>query len=632
MEQIVGETLPQLLRSRAEQEPDRIAIRRKEYGIWKTYTYEEYYEQTRYFGLGLIVLGLGRGDVVCIIGENDPEWYWAELGAQAGGGHAVGVFTDCTTEEIDYFVSHSDARFVVARDQEQVDKVLQMLDRLPNVEKVIYWEPKGIWFYDHPKLMSFEDVVALGKEEDRHSPGRIERSIDEGRYDDLAIICYTSGTTAKPKGAMISHRNSIEICKAWHEVDPRRPSDDYLSFIPPAWIAEQNLGITSSLLYGFTVNFPEEPDTVQENIREIGPQFIMYSGRLWENVCANVQAKMSDATGPKRWAFDFFLLIGSRVSRKKLKGERIGPWERFLYAMGGLCYGGLLDKIGLSKIRFAYTAGAALSPEIIVFFRAIGINLKQFYGATESGLVTIHYDDDVRPESVGVVAPGSEVKISDEGEILIKGVGVFQGYYKNPEATDEVLKDGWFRSGDGGTFSDDGHLIYIDRVSDFRELSGEQRFSPNYIEVRLRFSRYIQECIAVGGPDRDFVACIISMDFQNVGNRAEKQGVGYTTFVDLSQKDEVAELIRGEIRQINASLPEEFRVKAFVVLHKEFDPDEAELTRTRKLRRSYMEERYETVINGIYTGKERVPIEAEVKYQDGRVRKMKTELVIRHVD
>lgn len=632
MVQIVGETLPQLLRSRAEQEPDRVAMRRKKYGIWNTYTYAEYYEHTRCFGLGLMVLGLERGDAVCIIGENDPEWYWAELGAQAGGGHAVGIFTDCTAEEVHYFVSHSDARFVVAHDQEQVDKVLQMLDRLSSVEKIIYWEPKGLWFYENPKLMSVEAVVALGKEEDRRSPGRIEQSIDEGRYDDLAIICYTSGTTGRPKGAMISYRNSIEICKAWHEVDPRRPDDNYLSFIPPAWVAEQNLGITSSLLYGFAVNFPEEPDTVQEDIREIGPQFIMYSGRLWESVCANVQAKMSDAVGPKRWAFNFFLPIGAKVIRKKLKGEHIGLWERLLYAMGGLCYRGLSDKIGLSRIRFAYTAGAALSPEIIIFFRTIGVNLKQFYGATESGLVTVHYNDDVRPESVGTVAPGSEVKISDRGEILVKGVGIFQGYYKNPEATEEVLKDGWFHSGDGGAFTDDGHLIYIDRVSDFRELSGGRRFSPNYIEVRLRFSRYLQECMAVGGPDRDFVVCLISMDFQNTGNWAEKQNVGYTTFLDLSQKDEVAELIRGEIQQINHTLPEESRVKEFVILHKEFDPDEAELTRTRKLRRSYMEERYKEVIEGMYSGRKMVPIEAEVKYQDGRVRRMKTDLVVRSVD
>jgi long-chain acyl-CoA synthetase len=631
MAQVVGETLPQLLRSRAEQEPDRIAMRRKKYGIWNTYTYREFYEQARYFGLGLMALGLGRGDAVCIIGENDPEWYWAELGTQAGGGHAVGTFTDCTAEEVFYYISHSDARFVVAHDQEQVDKVLDMLNRLPNVEKIIYWEPKGLWFYEHPKLMSFENVVALGRKEDQRSPGRIEQSIDKGRYDDLVIICYTSGTTGKPKGAMISHRNSIEICKVWHEVDPRRPEDNYLSFIPPAWVAEQNLGITSSLLYGFTVNFPEQPDTVQENIREIGPQFIMYSGRLWENVCANVQAKMSDAMGPKRWAYKFFLPIGVKVSRKRLEGKRMGLLDRLLYSIGEFCYRGLRDKIGLSKIRFAYTAGAALSPEIIIFFRAIGINLKQFYGATESGLVTIHYDDDVRPESVGIVAPGSEVKISEKGEILVKGVGIFQGYYKNPEATEEVIKDGWFHSGDGGTFTDDGHLIYIDRVSDFRRLSGGRRFSPNYIEVRLRFSRHIQECMAVGGPDRDFVVCLISMDFQNVGNWAEKKGVGYTTFLDLSQKDEVAELIRQEMRHINSTLPEESRVRNFVILHKELDPDDAELTRTRKLRRSYMEERYADVIESMYREKKMVPIEAEVKYQDGRVRKMKTELVIRSV-
>jgi long-chain acyl-CoA synthetase len=307
--------------------------------------------------------------------------------------------------------------------------------------------------------------------------------------------------------------------------------------------------------------------------------------------------------------------------------------ERALYLLAKrLCYRGLLDKIGLSNIRFAYSAGSALSPEIITFFRTLGINLKQFYGSTEGGLVAIHRDEDVRPESVGEVAPGSKVCISEEGEILVQGIGVFQGYYKDPEATNKILKDGWYHTGDGGYFTKDGHLIYIDRVSDFRELSGGRRFSPNYIEVRLRFSRYIQECMAIGGPERDFVVCLISMDFQNVGRWAEKNGVGYTTFLDLSQKDQVAELIRREIQYVNKTLPNDVQVKRFFILHKELDPDEAELTRTRKLRRSFVEQRYKSLIDAIYQGQTRVPIETEVKYQDGRVGKIQIELRIRSVD
>jgi long-chain acyl-CoA synthetase len=315
-----------------------------------------------------------------------------------------------------------------------------------------------------------------------------------------------------------------------------------------------------------------------------------------------------------------------------LGGNAIGLFDKMLNKLGDwLCFRGLRDKIGLSRIRFAYTAGAALSPEIMIFFRAIGVNLKQFYGSTEAGLVAIHYDDDVRPESVGVVAPGSDVKISKEGEILIRGVGLFQGYYKNPEATQEALEEGWFKSGDGGNLTDHNHLIYIDRVSDFRELSGDRRFSPGYIEVRLRFSRYIQECMTIGGPERDYVVCLISMDFQNVGKWAEKRKVSYTTFLDLSQKDEVAELMREEIQRINETLPEESRVKKYVVLHKEFDPDEAELTRTRKLRRSYMEDRYKDLIEGMYSDKAKIPIQAEITYQDGRVRKLAIELSVRTV-
>jgi long-chain acyl-CoA synthetase len=633
MAQVYSQTLPQLLRSRAEQDPHRIAMRRKKFGIWNTYTYREYYDQVRSFGAGLIALGLNRNDTVCIIGDNDPEWYWAELGSQAAGGRVVGIFTDCSPEEVQYYIDHSDASFVIANDQEQVDKILTIVDKVPRIKKVIYWEKKGLWFYEHPKLMSFEDVINLGREEIKRFPKLIDERIDQGNYDDIAVICYTSGTTGKPKGAMISYRNVIETCKAWNEVDPRLSSDQYVSFIPPAWIAEQNLGIASSLLFGFTVNFPEEPETVQENIREIGPQFVMYSGRQWESVYATIQARMHDAKGIKKLAFVISMRIGERVIRKKLKEERPTLLERLLYLLAyQLCYRGLLDKIGLSNIRFAYSAGSALSPEIITFFWTLGVNLKQFYGSTEGGLISIHRNDNVRPESVGEVAPGSKIRISEEGEILVQGIGVFQGYYKDPEATDKVLKDGWYHSGDGGYLTEEGHLIYIDRISDFRKLSRGRRFSPNYIEVRLRFSRYIQECMAIGGPERDYVVCLISMDFQNVGRWAEKNGVAYTTFLDLSQKDQVAELIRREIQYVNQTLPDDFQVKRFVILHKELDPDEAELTRTRKLRRSYVEQRYKTLIDYIYKDQSRVPIETEVKYQDGRVGKMQIELRVRSVD
>ena len=358
----------------------------------------------------------------------------------------------------------------------------------------------------------------------------------------------------------------------------------------------------------------------------------MFSGRMWESVCATIQARMDDATGPKKWAYDLILPVAIRAARKSMGGEQAGIGDRIgRIAIDFLLARGLRDKIGLSKIRFAYTAGAALSPEILVFFRAIGVNLKQFYGSTEAGLVTIHYNGDVQSESVGVVAPGAEVRISGRGEVLVRGVGVFRGYFRNPEATRKVLDDGWFRTGDGGVLREDGHLIYIDRISDFRDLSGGRYFSPNFIEVRLRFSRYIQECMAVGGADREFVVCLVSIDFQNTGSWAEKRGIGYTTFQDLSQKEEVAGLISREIRQINAVLPEESRIWKFVVLHKEFDPDEAELTRTRKLRRAYVENRYRDVIDAAFSGAATVPMETEVTYQDGRVRKMQIGLHVRTV-
>jgi long-chain acyl-CoA synthetase len=631
---MVEDTLPKLLKRNADQYGDRrVAMRRKEYGIWQPYTWRQYYESVKYFSLGLISLGLEPGDKVSIIGENDPEWYWGELAAQAAGGAVVGIFTDCIPSEVKYYIQNSDTKFVIAHDQEQVDKILAIKDELPLLRGVIYWDPKGLWFYHDPLLHSFEQVMDLGRKFEEIHPGHFEARVAAGKGDDIAVFCYTSGTTSLPKGAMVRHQNMIETAGAWHAVDPWRPSDDYVSFVPPAWAAEQYIGVTGGLIASVTVNFPEEPETVQENIREIGPQVLMYSARLWENVCSSVQAEMADAEGLKRLTDRIFHPVGYQMGQATLLGKQPGLALKALYRIADLALlRGLRDRIGLSRVRYAYTAGAALSPDILTFFRALGINLKQFYGLTETGLLTLHREKDIRPETVGTCLPGSEIRISPEGEILARSVGMFAGYYKNPEATAKALEDGWYHTGDGGYIDEFGHLIYLDRLSEFRDLSGGRKFSPSYIEIRLRFSPYIKDCMTVGGPNRDYVTAVINIDYANVGSWAEKRGLAYTTFTDLSQKPAVYDLIQSEIERVNRTLPDEQRIKKFVLLHKEFDPDEAELTRTRKLRRSFVEQRYSDLIEAMYGDADQFVAEAVITYQDGRKGAIKTAITVRTID
>ncbi|HIE17458.1 MAG TPA: long-chain fatty acid--CoA ligase [Dehalococcoidia bacterium] len=627
-------TLPKLLKQNYEKYGGKkVAMRVKEFGIWQTYTWKDYYQKVKHFSLGLISLGLEAGDKVAILGENKPQWYWAELAVQAAGGVVIGIFTDCMPHEVKFYVEHSDSKFVIAHDQEQVDKLLQIKEELPLLKKVIYWDPKGVWNYEDPILISFDKVIELGKEYEEHHPGVFEENVERGSGEDLAVFCYTSGTTGLPKAAMLKHNAAIQAGRSWWNVDRWREDEQYVSFLPPAWITEQGLGIAGSLVSGMEVSFPEEPETVQENIREIGAQILFWGPRNWESVNRLIQAKIIDTTWFNRFLYHLFLPVGYKVTDLQAARHKVNWFWRLLYSVAQwMVFRDLRDKVGLSKIRAAYTAAAPISPDVIRFFRAIGVNIKQLYGGSEQGLVTLHRGDDVRPETSGPVMPGVEVRLSEDGEIIVKGENLFSGYYKSPEATQEKLKSGWYYTGDFGHITEDGHLIVMDRMSDLRQLSGGQMFSPQYAEIRLRFSPYIKDALAVGAEDKAYVSAIVNIDIDNVGRWAEARRIAYTTFTDLSQKPEVIDLIRKEIQRINRTLPEWARIKKFANLHREFDADEAELTRTRKIKRTFVEERYKDLIDAIYSGAVEMAVEAPITYRDGRKGTIKTAIKINSVE
>lgn len=620
------QTLPQYFLQKVEQYGDeKIALRQKELGIWQEYTWQDSYENVRDFALGLLTLGMQRGDKVSTIGDNDRQYLWGYLALQAIGAAQVGIYTDAIPEEVAYIVAHSDSTLVLAKDQEQCDKMLEIRDQITAVKNVIYWDEKGLWHYDDPWLIPFAEVQALGRELAAKEPTRFETEVWLGCDEDLAVLCYTSGTTGLPKGAMLSHDNLMKNAAMFQEADPRSDSDNHVSLLPLGWIGEHALGIAPHVYTGVIINFPEEPETVRENVREIAPENILYNSRLWESLVGMVQVKINETTWLNRHLYQWFLPVGYKMADRKLSHESEGLGLRLAYALGDLAvFGPLRNQMGMSHIRTAYTSGAALSPDVIRFFHALGVNLKQVYGSTEvTGGLTLHRDGDIKFASVGKPAPGADVKIAESGEILMTGPSVFQGYYKNPEATAAALtidEDGrrWFHTGDAGYVDDDGHLIYLDRVKDMITLANGEIFSPQFVEGRLKFSPYIRDVMAVGDETRPFAAALIVMDFGNVGNWAERRGLGYTTFIDLSQKDEVYELVRAAVADVNESLPVNGRVRRFVLMYKEFDADEAEMTRSRKLRRNVLYDKYADIIEAMYGDSGVVNVKATVRYQDGR--------------
>jgi len=625
----MSDTLPGLLLEQAREHGEQVALREKEFGIWRSLTWSQYSERVRNFCLGLTSLGFGPGDRLAILGDNRPEWVIAELAAISAGGLVMGVYQDCVATEVQFLVAFAEATVIVAEDQEQVDKYLEVRADLPKIRHVIYYDSRGLRSYTEDVLREFSEVEKLGEEYGRKHPQAFEELVAKLEPDDVALLATTSGTTGKPKLAMLSHRNLITMARSLQAVDPAEPGDDFLSLLPLPWIGEQMLSIAFSLVVGFAVNFPEEPETIPENLVEIGPHMMFSPPRIWENMVSDIQVKIEDTSWLKRKVYDWAMGVGYQVADLRLGHGRI---PRSLAARRWVaewaCLAWIKDSIGLRRIKHAYTGGAALGPDILRFYHALGVNLKQAYGQTEvAGLSMMHRDDDIKFQTVGVAVPGTEVRVDEEGEILTRSPAVFSGYYNNPEATEETLIDGWLHSGDAGYYDDEGHLVVIDRAKDVMTLHDGTKFSPQFIENKLKFSPYIKEAVVFGG-DWPFVTAMISIDYLNTGKWAERRQIAYTTFTDLAQKSEVYEIVEAHIGRTNEDLPGAAKIRRFLLLHKELDADDSELTRTRKVRRGFIAQRYEDIVSALYGDQDRVAIETEITYQDGRTSTTRTVLAV----
>ncbi len=626
------ETIPQIIKSNCAKWGANTAMSMKMFGIWRKYTWQEYYNYVKYFSLGMISLGLKRGDVACIIGDNEPQWFWAEFAVQAAGGIATGIYVDSVPSEVKYIAEHSDAKFAIVNDQEQTDKFLEIKKDLPLMQKIIYWDPKGLRNYEDPMLISFNEVIELGREYEKNHPGLFEANVDSGRGDDVAFIYYTSGTTGLPKGAIITHRALITTAKGFVSRYPLNERDNLVSNFPAAWVGDSFFATIPHLLTGAILNFSEEPETIAEDTREIGPNFVIYGPRQWEGMVSEIQVKMLDAYWLKRLTYKLFLPVGHRIADMKFEGKTPNLLWRILHFFAYLAlFRPLKDRLGLSKVRFAVTGSSVLSLDTFRLIHAIGIELRQCYASTEAGLISSHGRGEVKFESVGRPALGTSVRITREGELLVNSECMFTGYHKNKEKTAVTLIDGWCYTGDAVNLNEQGHLIFMDRLEHMGILKSGAKYAPQYIEGRLRFSPYIKDAMVIGGKDKDYVSAIINIDFTMVGKWAERHRIPYTTFVDLSQKKEVADLVLQDLKRVNSYLPEQSQVRKFVLLHKEFDPDEAELTRTRKLRREYMEQRYKDLIDALYSDRDKIDVQAPVTYRDGRKGIVATSIHIRTV-
>ena len=629
------ETLPKLLVANAQKYGHRkIAMREKALGIWQPYTWADYLARVKSCALGLAALQMRRGEKLAVIGDNRPPLYWMLLAAESLGGIPVPLYQDAIDREIQYVLDHCEARIVVAQDQEQVDKLLHVKDALPQLDTIIYVDTTGMRHYRQPFLLPLSRVEELGQEFEPQHAGFFEAELNQGSADDIAIIAYTSGTTGAPKGAMLSYRNLLSNVQSFLEVEAIRERDEVMAYLPLAWLGDFYISVVLSVLTGLAVNCPEDPATFMRDLREIGPTLFLCPPRVWEGLLTGIQARIEDADRLKRWLFRRFMGIGQRVAGRQMQRASVPLGLRLLYALGHFCvYGPLKDHMGLRHVRLAYTGGAALGPEVFQFYRALGINYKQIYGLTECGaLATYQADADVKPDTVGRPLPGVEVRLSEAGEVLLKGPSVFVGYYKNPAATQAALKDGWLYTGDAGFFDQDGHLVIVDRAQDVGTLADGTVFAPQYVENRLKFSLFIKEAVAIGR-ERPYVTALLNIDLDTVGNWAERQGIGYTSYMDLAQKPQVYELVGGEITRVNRVLASDPQTKGlciqkFLILHKELDPDDAEITRTRKVRRRVIADKYADLIQALYAEAEHVRVTTTITYEDGRQASLETSLRI----
>lgn len=623
-----ADTFPKLLLRNERERGGRVAFRHKDLGIWQSWSWAEVTEQVRSFARQLQNLGLKRGEKVAIIGYNRPRLYWSMAAAQWLGAVPVPVYADSVADEMAYVLDHAEAVFACVQDQEQVDKILSIAERLPNLRHMLYDEPRGLRDYDHGKLHAIDEVIAAGRKDLSSSPeakAALEHEMLAGKGSDLGIILYTSGTTGRPKGVMLSHTNVITAAEIGCQFDGLNESDEIIAYLPIAWVGDHVFSYAQAIVAGFCVNCPEGPETVIDDRREVGTTYAFAPPRVFETMLTLTMVRMEDAGALKRKMFHYFLGVAKEHGEKILNGESVPLGGRLLYMLGDiLVYGPLRNRFGLTKIKVGYTAGEAIGPELFRFYRSIGVNLKQLYGQTEAGVyITMQPNGEIRADTVGRPAPLVEIRIDDNGEVLYRSPSIFGGYYKDPEKTAETMTaDGYVRSGDAGFFDEEGHLKIIDRAKDVGKLNSGDLFPPKYIENKLKFYPNIKEVVAFG-QGRDFATVALNIDLTAVGNWAERNNVVYASYQELAGHDLVYDMIAEHVDEVNRSLAAEplmggAQIRRFLILHKELDADDGELTRTQKVRRGFIAERYAPLVNALYDGSQAADISTEVTFEDGR--------------
>lgn len=626
-------TFPQLLLEHARQRPTAHALREKEYGIWQTWTWQRAADEVRWMAGGLASLGFQADEHLAFAGSNRPHLYLAFIAVQSLRGVPVPMYQDAVAAEMAFVLQDAEVRFVFAEDQEQVDKMLELREQLPQLQYIIYDDPRGMRNYDEPGLISVEELFEKGRQYEQQHTGFYDAAIQQIKPDDVAVILYTSGTTGKPKGVCQTHAGFIGAAQGGMQIDGLKPSDSMICYLPPAWVGDFLFSVAQWLVVGYTINCPESVETLSIDMREIGPTYYFAPPRVFEGMLTSVSIRMEDAGKFKQWLYQKGMAVARRVGSDLLDGKSVGIGDRLAYRFfDWSVYGPLKNVMGLSRIRVAYTAGAAIGPDLFRFFRSIGVNLKQLYGQTETcAYVCLQKNGRVQLDSVGEAAPGIELKIAENGEVLVKGVSILKEYYKRPDATAEVIdENGYFKTGDAGVIDQNGQLRIIDRAKDVGKLRGGAMFAPNYIENKLKFFPQIKEAVCFGH-DRDQVMAFINIDFEAVGNWAERQGLPYSGYVDLAAKPQVLDMVRSCIEQVNADLAQEpgmadTQIARFLVLHKELDPDDDELTRTRKVRRGFIAEKYQVLVDALYANKPEQYIETVVKFEDGRTGKVSATL------
>ena len=633
------DTFPRLVLHHARARGGKPAIREKDFGIWQTWTWAQVAREVRTMACGLAAAGFQRGEKLAIVGDNRPRLYWAMAAAQSLGGIPIPLYQDAVAEEMAYPIRQAEVRFALVEDQEQVDKMLEILPRCPSLDRVLYDDARGLRHYDSPALRPLDDLMAAGREFDREHPGFFEAEVAKGSAGDVAIILYTSGTTGEPKGVMLSHDNLIVTGRNGIIREGLTENEEMLAYLPMAWVGDNLFSYTQSAVAGFCVSCPESADTVLTDMREIGPTYNFAPPRIYEGLLTQVMIRMEDAGRLKRAMFGFFMEVARRAGAQILDGLPVPLSDRLLYGIGRyLVYEPVKNVLGFTRLRLAYTAGEAIGPDIFNFYRSLGINIKQLYGSTEGSVfVCVQPNGKVKPDTTGVPAEGVEVRIGESNEVLFRGPGVFQSYYKNPDATAKAkTPDGWVRTGDAGFFDDDGQLKIIDRAKDVGKLNDGTLFAPKYLENKLKFFPYIREAVAFGD-GRDAASAFVNIDLAAVGNWAERRNLAYSGYTDLAGQESVGELVRECVEKVNRDLAADpklagSQIRRFLVLHKELDADDGELTRTRKVRRAFIADRYRELIQALDEGRASCPVEAQVRFDDGRIGTVKAEVKIREAN